>query len=86
LIDELIGEVVVGAARVILGVLVEVGGELLIKGPGYLICRLFARDVDMDGGTVVVSGFLVWIIIGTVAYAIARHVHHPAACVGPSGA
>ena len=86
LIGELIGEVVLGAARVLLGVLVEVAGELLIKGPGYLICRLFARDVDLDGGAVVISGFLVWIIIGTVAYAVARHIHHPAECVGLSGA
>jgi hypothetical protein len=86
LIGELIGELVLGAVRVVAGVAVEIVGELLVKGPGYFFCRLFARDVDPDGGAVVIAGLLVCAIIGSVAYAIARHIHHPLECLPPRAA
>ena len=84
MIAELLGECVVGAVRIVVGALAEIGGELLIRGPGYLVCRLFSRNVDFESGTVVISGLLFWVVIGTVAYAITRHIHHPVSCIGAS--
>jgi len=37
--------------------------ELLVKGAGFLICRLFSRKVKRDGGLVAVVGIAFWILI-----------------------
>lgn len=49
-------------------VLVEVVLELLIKGPGFFIARLFKEDVDPDGAWSIVVGLLFWGLLGGLGY------------------
>ncbi|AZZ95100.1 hypothetical protein EUZ85_01140 [Hahella sp. KA22] len=45
--------------------------EFLIKGPGYLIHRLFAgKHADLDGLFAIVFGILFWVVVGFGAYFI----------------
>ncbi|MBU0620556.1 MAG: hypothetical protein KJ795_01790 [Gammaproteobacteria bacterium] len=49
-----------GAARLVAHIFLEIVIEILVRGPGYLICRVFRRDIDPDGGWVVVVGLSFW--------------------------
>ncbi|MBU6951044.1 hypothetical protein [Hahella sp. HN01] len=43
--------------------------EFLIKGPGYLIHRLFAgKHADPEGLFAFVFGILFWVVVGFVCY------------------
>ncbi|ABC33349.1 hypothetical protein HCH_06723 [Hahella chejuensis KCTC 2396] len=49
--------------------------EFLIKGPGYLIHRLFAgKHADLDGLFAIVFGIVFWVVVGLGAYFIYRLV------------
>jgi len=37
--------------------------EVLLRGAGYLFCRLFKKDVDPDSTFVVFAGILVWTLL-----------------------
>ena len=57
--------------RLFAQIFVEVIFELLIKGPGYFICKLFSRDKpDPDSGIVILIGLLFWIVLGWIIYSI----------------
>ncbi|SFC20308.1 hypothetical protein [Pseudoalteromonas denitrificans] len=57
---EIVGDVFSGIFRFILRIFVEVIFEFLIKGVGYLFCRMFGRKVDPDGLTVIIVGLVIW--------------------------
>lgn len=42
--------------------------EIVVKGVGYFICRLFSKSVDPDGVMVLVTGILAWILIAAVTF------------------
>ncbi len=48
--------------------LTEVVVELLIKGPGYLIARMFKPGIDPDSAWSVVFGLVFWAILGGFGY------------------
>ena len=53
-------------------ILGEVVLELMIKGPGYFIARLFKPDAEPDGAATVVAGLLFWAALGGMGYAAYR--------------
>ena len=71
----MIEDVVEGIFKVLgrfLGYLfLEIIFELLVKGPGYFIAKIFTKNPpDLDGFIVIVVGILFWSIIGFCVYAI----------------
>ena len=67
-IGDIAGELLGGVLRAIGSIFVEVILEIAIRGPGYLISRMFRNDIDPDGGWVVVVGLVFWIVIGVISY------------------
>ena len=69
-----IGDVAVallgGVLRAIGNMIVEVIQEIAIRGPGYLLCRMAKRDIDPDGGWVIVVGLAFWVVIGVLGYLV----------------
>jgi hypothetical protein len=45
--------------------------EYLIRGPGYLICRLFVKksDLSIEHGKVLMIGFAFWVCLIAAIYA-----------------
>lgn len=71
-----LGDIAVGffeiVGRFIGQLFIEIILEVLIKGPGYIIVRMFTspskKDIDTDGVLVLFSGVIFWVIIGFSAY------------------
>jgi hypothetical protein len=55
--------------RFLARVFVEIFVDLLVKGPGYLICRVVGKDVDPDGVQALLAGFGFWVVTGATLYA-----------------
>lgn len=73
-IGDIAGELFSGLLRFIGSIIVDVILEMAIRGPGYLISRRFKKNIDPDGGWVVVVGILFWIIIGAIGYFAYSHL------------
>jgi len=58
---EIVGEAFFGLFKFIGRIFSEIIFELLIRGVGYLICRPFSSNVDIDGFWVAVVGLMFWI-------------------------
>lgn len=69
-LGEIASEVVGGLVRFLAQFFVDVVLEVVIKGPGYIICRSFSEYVNPDGVAVVVVGLLFWVIIGVGGYVL----------------
>ena len=68
-LGEIAGEILSSVFRFVGQVLIDLVAEVIVKGPGYLICRLFSRDVDPNGMRVAVVSILFWIALATGAWA-----------------
>lgn len=68
-LGDIASEVLGSVFRFVRHVLLDVVAEVIVKGPGYLICRLFNKNVDPDGMRVAVVSILFWITIATAAWA-----------------
>jgi len=66
-VGEIAGELLGGVFKFIGRLFIEVVIELIIKGSGYLICRMFSKNVDPDGVLVILVGL---IFIGMVGWGI----------------
>ena len=73
-LGEIAGEVLGGVARFIGGIIVEVVLEVVIRGPGYLICRLFKKDIEPDSAWVVFVGIGFWLLVGFAGYYMYQYV------------
>jgi hypothetical protein len=62
------GEIAAGLLRLFAWFFVEVVLEVLVKGAGYLICRLFNKQVNPDGFPVIFTGLFFWGLIGCLGY------------------
>ena len=77
---DVVGEVLVGILRTVGRVMVEIVGrglvelifEIMIKGSGYILLRIFRPKSDPGEGACTIVGIIFWILIGTVAYLIYR--------------
>ncbi|GGA81606.1 hypothetical protein GCM10011521_19950 [Arenimonas soli] len=49
-------------------VLVQIVFEFLIKGPGFVIARLFNPRLDIESAWTVVAGLLFWGALGGLGY------------------
>lgn len=70
MLDDIAGELLKGGARFVGYVLWEFFVEFLVRGVGYLICRIFRRDVDFDGWPIIFVGIVFWIMIFVLAITI----------------
>lgn len=67
-IGDIAGELLGWVLRAIGSIIVDVVLEIAIRVPGYLICRRFKRDLDPDGGWIVIVGVMFWVILGFIGY------------------
>ena len=66
-VGEIVGELLGGVFKFLGRLFIEFVIELIIKGSGYLICRMFSKDVDPDGVLVILVGLM---FIGMVGWGI----------------
>lgn len=66
-VGEIAGDLLGGIFRFIGRFFAEIILEIIIKGTGYFICRIFSKRVDPDGILVVMVGL---IFIGMVGFGI----------------
>jgi hypothetical protein len=80
-LGNIAGEVLGSVVRLIAEVFVLVVIEVMIKRPGYLICRMFWRadEVDPKDFKVLVVGLLFWLAIIAGGDAAYRHIATPGA-------
>ena len=69
-LDDLAGGVIAVVGRFFASLFSDVILEVLIRGVGYAVCRVFSRRVDPEGFTVVVVGLSIWLIVGVVVFAV----------------
>ena len=65
---EAVVDVIEVVARFIGRFISEAIIEFMCKGAGYLICRIFKRNVDSEGVTVLIVGLIFWIAVGIISY------------------
>ena len=58
-----LGDIAGGALRLIAQFFLEIVLEIVIRRPGYLICRLFKKDIDPEGGWVAATGIVFWVAL-----------------------
>lgn len=73
-LSDITGELIVRAARFLGHIVLEGVLEVLVRGPGYLICRIFKKDVDPEGGLVACVGILFWIVLTVSAWSVYQWV------------
>ena len=67
---ELLG----GTVRVVSHIVVEVVLEILIRGPGYLICRTLRKGIDPESGWVALAGVMFWMLMAIGGYFAYMHM------------
>ncbi|MGB2254097.1 MAG: hypothetical protein ACPH56_03650 [Spongiibacter marinus] len=67
-IAEVTGELLGGLLRLLGNFFIEIVLEVLVKGLGYFVCRLFSKSVDPDGFVVAIVGVLAWVVIVVLTY------------------
>ncbi len=71
-----LGEIASGFLEIIGRIFMELILEILIKGPGYLIVKIFTKkNINPDSFLVIVIGLIVWVIFGYgvfLVYSIAK--------------
>jgi len=89
MIGELAEGILGGALRFIGRIFLELIVEVMIRGAGYLICRLFSKRVDSDSVFVLVVGILIWLVLmagGYVLYGYLAEQLAKDACLDRGGA
>lgn len=67
-IIEIAVEALGGIARFLGALVTDVVIELVVRGPGYLICRTLKRDIAAESAWVALVGLAFWLLLGTGAY------------------
>ena len=63
-LDEVVGDVFKVVGRILGQIAVVIVFELLIKGPGYLLCKSINKsEPDPNGFCAVFSGMLFWLVL-----------------------
>lgn len=73
-LGDIVGAVLEPLLRFVGQVLLEGLLEWLIRWPGYLLCRLFKRDVDLNGGLVASIGVAFWVVVCLGAWGFYRRL------------
>ena len=74
-VGEIAGELLVAVFKIIGRLFVEVIVEFLLKGAGYLVCRIFSKRIDPDGIMVMLVGLVFWVIITTGVFLLYEYIH-----------
>jgi hypothetical protein len=88
-VGEIASEVLGRVFRFIGNAFLEVVFELFVRGPGYLLCKPFKKDVDPDGGLAALVGIAFWVAIGVGAWLLYQQVSETVAvdkCLDSGGA
>lgn len=69
-----LGDIAAGLFEIVIRVVGEILLEIIVKGPGYIIVRLFTtpknREVEPDGVLVIAVGVAFWVLIGAGVFFI----------------
>ncbi len=87
-VGEIAGEVSGGVFRFIVHLIIDVFLEVLVRGTGNLICRVFSRTIDPDGTLVLVIGLLFWIVVvllGVYGYSVLESYLAVDSCLDSGG-
>ncbi|MDO3387938.1 hypothetical protein QWI17_18985 [Gilvimarinus sp. SDUM040013] len=76
---EVAGELLGGIFRLLGYLLIDIVFDVLVRGLGTLVCKLFSKRVNSDGFLVVLVGLFVWLVIIIVAVAVYGYVTKPIA-------
>ncbi len=65
----LLDEIAAGFLKMLGRIFVEVVVEILIKGPGYFIAKVFFKPpIDPDGWQAGLCGIILWVALGVGGY------------------
>jgi hypothetical protein len=73
-IGEIAMELLGGTIRVVSHIVIEIVLEILIRGPGYLICRMLRKGIDPESGWVVLAGVMFWMLMAIGGYFSYMHI------------
>lgn len=73
-VGEIAGELLGGVFKLIGRIFTEIIIEILIKGSGYLICRIFSKRADPDGILVVLVGLSFLGFLGLGAFLLYDYI------------
>jgi len=68
-IEEVAESLIKFLGRLLLYFFLEIIIELLIKGPGYFLTKIFLKNKpDIDGWITILFGLLFWVVVGGLVY------------------
>ncbi|MBD9534974.1 hypothetical protein ATCM_11040 [Stenotrophomonas sp. ATCM1_4] len=73
-LDDLAGEALRGALRVVGRMLVELVFEILLKGTGHVVIRLFRPGKEPGDAACALVGLLVWAGVAAGAFLLHRQM------------
>ena len=73
-LDDLAGEALRGALRVVGRMLVELVFEILLKGTGHVVIRLFRPGKESGDAACALVGLLVWAGVAAGAFLLHRQM------------
>ncbi|MDR2188703.1 MAG: hypothetical protein LBE62_11770 [Azonexus sp.] len=71
-LGDIAGEVLGGIFRFVGRALFEIVGEIVIKGAGYVLIRIFKPKSEPDELACAIVGLLFWAAVGVGAYFVYR--------------
>ena len=75
MIEDVVEGIFRALGRFIGQMFLEVIFEVLLKGPGYFLSKLFTKDnPDPDGFVVIITGIVFWFVVGFGVYSIYSNI------------
>ena len=75
MIEDVAGGISRVLSRFVGQIFIDIVFEILLKGPGYFIGRMFTKgDPDPDGFIVVTTGILFWVALGFGVFSIYSNI------------
>jgi hypothetical protein len=75
MVEEIVSGIFKVFFRIIGQIFMELIFELLLKGSGYFIYKLFSKqEPDPDGFIVVITGIVFWILIVGVGFVLYQYI------------
>ena len=73
-VGEIASELFGGVLRFVGNIFLEVVLEFLIRGPGYLLCKIFKKNINPEGAPVVFVGIAFWVVVTVGAWCIYQEI------------
>ncbi|MBV1871960.1 MAG: hypothetical protein KUG83_05385 [Gammaproteobacteria bacterium] len=75
MIEDIVGGIFRVLGRFVSQIFIEIIFDILLKGPGYFIGRIFTKgEPDPDGFIVVTTGIVFWVVLGFGVFSIYSNI------------